>query len=565
MRGEMTVVQYVVRQMQAWGIDVVFGVPGDTLLPLLEELRREGRPRFVVCRHEGAAALMASAYGKMSGRLAACVADSGPGAVQMLNGIYDAAMDRVPLLAITGELPTRRAGTGWPQDADTDGLYREATAFSRTLADGGQACRIFSQALRRATLESSPVRVGVPKNLWMETIPDVRVEEPFQDFGGRVEIDPERIGQAARWLEEANRPVLFAGLGVRHAVGALLELAERLQAPIVHTMPAIGLVPAENPWNVGVIGPFGTQAAADVLGRADLVLVVGTTWWHPEYAAPHARIIQIDRRLEHIGLACPVDLGIWGDAADVLPRLAAALGRTYRPEWAAAADQARRSWDGEIAQVASDMSGPLHPAAVAAAVGRALVPGAAVSLDVGNNAFWFSRYFRGPEIRLLLSGHWRTVGFGLPGAIGAKLAAPSRQVVAFTGDGGFAMSMAELATAVQHRLAIACVVLRDGRYAEEEFLQRQTGRRPFGTALHNPDWAAYARACGAAGYRVENGEQLARAVQEALPRLAEGQVAVLDVATAPATPRRAEPRRGTRPAGETVRAWGAVEAGVTGR
>ncbi|MFS8665925.1 MAG: thiamine pyrophosphate-dependent enzyme, partial [Limnochordales bacterium] len=172
---------------------------------------------------------------------------------------------------------------------------------------------------------------------------------------------------------------------------------------------------------------------------------------------------------------------------------------------------------------------------------RHLVPDAVVSLDVGNNAFWFSRFYRGPNIRLLLSGHWRTVGFGLPGGIGAKLAEPARQVVVFAGDGGFAMSSPELATAVQYRLPIACIILRDGRYAEEESLQRQTGRRPFGTRLHNPDWAAYARACGAEGYRVDTYEQLTAALAHALPRLAEGQVAVLDVGVAAVEPRHAQP------------------------
>lgn len=541
MNGAMTVAQYAVRQMQAWGIDTVFGVPGDTLLPFLEELRRAGSPRFIVCRHEGSAAMMASAYAKLTGRLAACVADSGPGAVQMLNGVYDAAMDRVPLLVITGELPTRRMGTHWPQDADLDGLYREATAFNHTLADGAQACSIFTHALRRAVFSSRPVRVGVPKNMWLDGCGQVRVELPPRDFGGRVETREDLIQEAAGWLQSASRPVLFAGLGASQAVGALVALAEQLQAPIVHSMPAIGAIPADNPWNLGVIGKFGTQAAADVLAQADLILAAGTTWWQPEFVPGRARVIQIDRAMHHIGLTFPVDLGIWGDAAQVLPRIVEAVGRTYRPEWAQRVEQARRSWDAEVAQLAAAAGGPLHPASVVAAVARQLVPGAVVSLDVGNNAFWFSRHYRGPHIRLLLSGHWRSVGFGLPGAIGAKLAEPGRQVVVFTGDGGFAMSSPELATAVQYRLPIACIVLRDGRYAEEESLQRQTGRQPFGTRLHNPDWAAYAQACGAQGYRVETYEQLTAALEQALPRLAEGQVSVLDVGVAAVEPRHAQP------------------------
>lgn len=545
MNGSMTVAQYAVRQMQAWGIDAVFGVPGDTLLPLLEELRRAGTPRFIVCRHEGAAAMMASAYAKTTGRLAACVADAGPGAVQMLNGVYDAAMDRVPLLAITGELPARRLGTHWPQSADMDSLYRECTVFNHTLADSAQACSVFTHALRRAVFAARPVRIGVPKNMWMESCGQVRVELPPRDFGSRVETRPELIREAAAWLEAANRPVIFAGLGARGAVGPLLALAEHVQAAVVHSMPAIGLIPVEHPWNLGVIGKFGTQAAADVLAQADLILAVGTTWWQPEFMPARARVIQIDNTMHHIGLTFPVDLGIWGDAAEVLPQLIEAAPRTHRPEWAERVAHARRAWDAEVAQVPVG-GGPLHPAAVVANVARHLVPDAVVALDVGNNAFWFSRYYRGPGIRLLLSGHWRSVGFALPAGIGAKLAAPHRQVVVFTGDGGFAMSVGELATAVQYQLPIACVILRDGRFAEEESLQRQTGRQPFGTRLHNPDWAAVAQACGADGYRVDTYEQLTAALAQALPRLAQGRVAVLDVGVAAVEPRHAQP--GTVPA-----------------
>ena len=183
--SSMTVVEYVVKQMQLWDIDTVFGVPGETVLPLLEQLRVAGEPRFVVCRHEGAAALMASAYAKVTGKPAACVADSGPGAVQMLNGVYDARMDRVPLLAITGELPSDRLGTHWPQDVNADQLYRGATVYNETLVSAAQAPRILVAALRRASLQARPVRIGVPTDLWTQTLSNPRFSERPTEFGAR--------------------------------------------------------------------------------------------------------------------------------------------------------------------------------------------------------------------------------------------------------------------------------------------------------------------------------------------------------------------------------------------
>lgn len=530
MNVEMTVAQYIVRQMGAWGIDTVFGVPGDTLLPLLEELRTSRQLRFIVCRHEGSAALMASAYAKVSGKPAAVIADSGPGAVQMLNGVYDAYMDRVPLLAITGELPTRRIGTHWPQDADLEALYREATAFNHTLTDGGQTPRIFSQALRQALFRSRPVRIGVPQNVWMHNIAGGKIAEKPAELGATVRTDERAVQRAVDMLEEADYPVLFAGMGVARAVEPLLQLAEQLQAPIVHSMPALGLIPADHDWNMGVVGKFGTKAAADMLGQADLIVAIGTTWWQPEYVSQEAQVIQIDKTRDHIGLTFPVDLGVWGDAADVLPRLVDGLSPSKRSQWGEAARRAREALRKEVEHMCSRRGEPLQPGAVAAAVGQALVPDAIVSLDVGNHTFWFSRYHRTENYKLLLSGHWRTVGFGLPGGIAAKLALPDRQVVVICGDGGFGMSMAELTTAVQYKLPIACIVLRDGRYGEEETLQKTAGTEPFGTAVHNADWAAYAQACGAAGYRVETYDQLLYALNDALPKLALGQVSVLDVA-----------------------------------
>src|SRR5690606_15818779 len=279
MTVDMRVAQYMVRQMSSWGIDTVFGVPGDTVLPLLEELRAAGRPRFIVCRHEGAAALMASAYCKASGKPAGVVADSGPGAVQMLNGVYDACMDRVPLLAITGELPARRQGTHWPQDADLDALYREATVFNHTLTDGAQAARIFTQALRQAVFRARPVRIGVPQDVWAQSVPAGKLSERPAELGATVRTDDRAVQRAVAMIEEAEYPVLFAGIGAAQAAGSLLELAERLEIPIVHSMPALGLFPADHPCNMGVVGKFGTKAAAHMLGRADLIIAVGTTWW----------------------------------------------------------------------------------------------------------------------------------------------------------------------------------------------------------------------------------------------------------------------------------------------
>lgn len=579
----MTLADYVVRQMQVWGIDTVFGVPGETVLSLLQSLQAAGKPRFVVCRHAESAALMASAYGKASGKPAACIADAGPGAVQMLNGVYDARMDRVPLLVITGEPRSDRGGFG--PGEPTDSVYRAVAVYNETLSGANQAPRLLGNALRRMAGHNRPVRIGVPYHLWDDTVSDARFVEPPGDEDGGAEVRPKErvLAKAAERLARANRPVLFAGLGVAGAVPELLRLARLLQAPIVHSLPAAGIIPPDDEWNLGVIGKFGTQAAADAFGRADVVLTVGTTWWEPEFAADDVQVIQVDIAREHLGMTFPADIGVWGDAALVLHRLAEGVGPrepgehpkshgadgakaedgdesswadgvaerrgdadSPRGEWARFVGRLRFALESEWHEMSHKTEAPLEPGAVIAEVGKSLVPDAVVSVDVGNNTFWFSRYMRGPDMQVLLSGHWRTAGFGLPGAVAAKLAHPHRQVVAVSGDGGFAMSMAELLTAVKYRLPILCVILSDGRYGEEAVRQEAQGHATEATGLYEPDWAAFARACGAAGYTVRDFNDLRRALDDALPALARGQTSVLHVHIARVAPLHPRPVRVTQ-------------------
>lgn len=536
----VNVALYVTRQLKAWGVDTLFGVPGDTILPLLEAIRQEGGMHWIACRHEGAAALAASGYAKASGRLAACVADAGPGAVQLLNGVYDARRDRVPLLALTGELPRARMGTGWPQDADLGALYRDATVYDRTVSHPDQVPALLRGALRAAVGRGGPARLGVPLDVWSAPSPLAR---PFTGApespgapGSRLDVEPAVIEQAARILEEAKRPVIFAGRGALGVSALLQELATELDAALVHSLPAVGMIPFDCPANLGVVGEFGTEAAARAMAQADAVLVVGSTWWQPDYVPSGARIVQVDRRLDHLGMTFDPDIAVWGDADQVVPRIAGRVRRTPRPEWRQFVQAQRQAWAHEIDAIPPGDGTALHPGAVARTLADAVTDDAIVAVDVGNHTFWFARCFRARRQRVLLSGHWRSVGFALPAALGAKLAEPGRQVVAFTGDGGLGMHLAELTTAVAHRLAVACVVLRDGRYGEEESLQREQRLPAFGTRLRDPDFAAAARACGAQGYVARTVGDLEGVLRTALPRLALGEVAVVDVPALAADP-----------------------------
>ena len=494
----MTVAQYMVRQMsggastpcsafRGYGAASAGGVASGGAAP------------FIVCRHEGAAALMASAYCKASGKPAAVVADSGPGAVQMLNGVYDACMDRVPLLAITGELPARRrdplaAGRG-PRctvpgshrlQPHVDGRRPGASRFSLKLY--GRPSSSSAGAHRCAAGRLGAIGAGR------------QIVGAAAELGATVRTDDRAVQRAVAMIEEAEYPVLFAGIGAAQAAGSLLELAERLEIPIVHSMPALGLFPADHPWNMGVVGKFGTQAAA-MLGRADLVIAVEPRGGSPSTCRPGAGHPDgqnegpyrpdVPRRLGCVGRRGRRAAAPRGKAA----RETKPLGRDRPPGPAGAP---RRSGAHEL--------GP-PPAAPARSChrrrGQALVPDAIVSLDVGNHTFWFSRYHRAETTSCSCRGTGAPSALVCPAASGQAggARAPSRGRLRRR---RFAMTMAEFTTAVQYELPIACIVLRDGRFGEEESLQKPSAPDPSAPAFTDADWAAYAQGVRGGGLSCGN-------------------------------------------------------------
>lgn len=527
---------YVVASLQAWGIRQCFGVPGDTLVPFLDAVRLSGDMHFRVVRHEGAGAMAASAFAKLTGIPAMCCADAGPGSVQMLNGVYDAYMDRVPLVVVTGELPSDKMGTHWPQDADLQALYAGATVFNHTVRDPIQVPEILYRALHMARERRRPVRIGVPKNFWTLPVGEAPIRTPPEIPAAKTCHDPSALRDLAAELTAAARPVILIGQGVRGAAAGVIELAERLQAPLIHTMPAIGIVPDDHPLQMGVLGDFGTQAAADIVAQADVMLVLGSTWWQPKYVPEHVRILQVEYLPEHLGVVFPAARGVVAAAEGICRTLSELIEPRQRPDWEHAVGLARADWDHEVAAQPPGQAGAIHPMAVVTALSRVCAPDAVVTLDVGSNTFWFSRYFRAKHQHVLLSGHWRSMGFGLPAAIGAKIADPGRQVIALTGDGGLAMVVADLTTAVREGLAICIVLLSDGRYAEEEAEQERMGYPPFATRFDNPDWVQVAKAMGAKGYRVERPDELDHVLQTALHGLAFGETALVDVPVAAVNP-----------------------------
>ncbi|MFN8112150.1 MAG: thiamine pyrophosphate-binding protein [Solirubrobacterales bacterium] len=522
---EETVTDVMARTMVAWGVRHVFGMVGHSNLGLADAIRRrceDGEMEYIGIRHEGAAAFAASAYGKLTGRPAACLTIAGPGATNLLTGMWDAKVDRAPVLALTGQVESQVLGPGAFQEVDLASAFAAVADWGQTVLPSSRHAELANLACKNALLGQGVSHLVFPDDV--QTIPagDEGPGGPEGRVGGSaVTPPPEDLARAVELLAGAKRPVVIAGYGAREAMPAVTALAERLNAPVITTFKAKGQIPDDHPLACGVLGRSGTPVASWVMNEADLLLVLGASFSnHTGIYAGHP-IIQVDSDRMQLGKFHPVTVPVWGDIGRTLsliePELAADPPDSIdqRPDVAAR----KAIWAAEkVSRAADDRGHGVASAAVFAAMSDLVPDDAVIAVDVGNNAYSFGRYFecRGTQ-RVLMSGYLGSIGFGFPAAIGAWAATGGeRPIVALTGDGGFGQYMAELLTAVKHGMNITHVLLNNGQLGKIAKEQRAGEWDVWETDLHNPDFSAYAELCGARGIRVEHAGELDAALQEAL-------------------------------------------------
>lgn len=514
-----TVSDVLVETLVAHGVTAVFGMVGHSNLGFADALRKaeeRGELRYFGIRHEGAAAFAASAFGKLTGRPAACFAIAGPGSTNLLTGLYDARLDGSPVLAISGQVPSKVRGRGAFQDLDLSAVFRDVALSTATVEAGSDHAELAALAVKHAIDGRGVAHLVLP-----DEVQELPSEAPAGDPGGRFgsQMQPpaaEDIDRAASRLNAAQRPVFVVGQGARGAQAELLALAERLNAPVLTTFRAKGLVADDHPLGAGVLGRSGTPVASWLMNESDLVIAVGASFSNHTGIAPYKPIIQIDDRLSSIGRFHAVAVPVVADAAAGLAALDRAATQA-RPVDQRGDVAARWSlWRAEKERrVADDRGQGVSAAAVFAALSKHLPVDAVVTVDVGNHAYSLGRYLESKGQPVLMSGYLGSIGFGYPAAMGAWSADPTRPVVAVTGDGGFGQYAMELTTAVKYGMAIKHVLLNNnalGKISKEQV----AGDFPvWQTSLRNPDWAAYAELCGATGIRVTRREDL----DEAMGRL----------------------------------------------
>lgn len=524
-----TVADLVIAELAAFGVRHVFGVPGTSSLGLVEAVRRHPMLEYIVVRHEGNGAMAASAYYKLTGRLAACLTIGGPGATNLATGLYDAKEDHAAVIALAGQVEFQYAGPGGFQEIDQDSFFRPIAAYNATIHDPAKAVQITTAAVRRALIERGVGQISVPNNVQKEVF-----SAPFCSGAACLPLmgiapPSASLDRAVAAIREADRPVVLAGWGARPHGQAVLTLARRLTAPILTTFRAKGLLPEETELVLGVLGGLGSPEGRRYAEEADLLIALGVGFSKQTNVPHDVPLVQVDIDPLVLGRS-PRTIGVWGDCGVVLDQLLARVEERSDPVRAAAIGVSKARWAAELTAEAVAEGPPLRPPFIMQVLSEVLPPDAVIGLDVGENGWWFGRNFVSRGQRFAMSGYLATMGFGFPATIAAKLAHPDRPAVCITGDGGFVMAMGDLVTAVRHGLSMTVCVLNNHQYGMIQVEQAVEGFPNFGTDLVNPDFAAYARACGAEGVRVEEPAALRPALEAAL---ASDRVTVIDIETDP--------------------------------
>jgi thiamine pyrophosphate-dependent acetolactate synthase large subunit-like protein/nitrite reductase/ring-hydroxylating ferredoxin subunit len=525
-----TVGDVMMETLANWGIKHVFGMVGHSNLGVADAIRiqeEQGRLRFYGIRHEGAASFACSAYGKLTGRPAACLSIAGPGATNLLTGLWDANVDRSPVIALTGQVETQVLGPGAFQEIDLVAAYGKVAQWQQTALPGSRHSELVNLACKSAILNR-----GVSQLIFPDEVPKMAASEKprIGTPDGRVtqqEIAPPdaSVDQAVALLKGAKRPVIIVGHGARFQMPGVIELAEMLSCPVVTTFKAKGLISDDHPLAAGVIGRSGTPIASWVMNESDCLLVFGASFSNHTGITPMKPTIQVDFDPMALGKFFAVDVPVWGEIGVTCSRLIDRLrGKVDPTDQRVDLEQRWDIWRAEKEKRTRDDRGRgLNSAAIFASLSRLVPEDAIIAVDVGNNTYSFGRYFECRRQAVLMSGYLGSIGFSFPAAMGAWAATQEgdplysgRKVISISGDGGFGQYLAELTTAVKYDMDITHILLNNNELGKISKEQRAGNWDVWQTSLHNPKFADYATLCGALGLSVESIEDLDDAIRKAV-------------------------------------------------
>ena len=513
-----TVSRYILDQLAAFSVKRMYGVAGDTQLHLVSETASHPSISFVPVCNENAAGFMAAAEAMLTGRPGVCVATSGPGVANMLNGLGEAYGDKLPVFALTGQVELKKIGTEAKQYLEQQVMLRPLAAYSAEVVDADAVGKVLPLALLKSLSRKQLTHVSVPKDLLTKTT-------TAQVMASPIGLEPHIIPSASALkaaldaIGRSKRPLILAGLGARSAMPEVVKLAQTWGAGIITSLGAKGAVSRREPLYLHGLGQGGSASASEMLSKCDLLMVVGCNWWPTDYAiADAAQVIQIDTNPESVGCGKTPHIALIGDAREVTWQIRSELKTQADTAWVEIITNAKRRWEEHLAEDLVQTGERMHPASVMKQLELLNLSEAIYTIDTGDHTIWFNRHFHGICHRVLFSGKWRTMGFALPAAIAAGLVEPGRRIVCVTGDGCLNMVLSELATVVRENLPVTIVVLNNHAYTIEKNRMLNAGLPAIGVDLPVIDYVKVAEACGMSGETVTDEASL----QQALGRALEG-------------------------------------------
>ncbi|POM24577.1 putative thiamine pyrophosphate-containing protein YdaP [Actinomadura rubteroloni] len=522
----------LIERLIDWGVDTIFGLPGDGINGIMEGLRRhKDKIRFVLVRHEEAAAFMATGYAKATGKIGVCLATSGPGAVHLLNGLYDAKLDHTPVLAITGMQETSVLGTGYQQEVHTEHLFADVSEYNLVVDNPAQLPGVVDLAVRTALARRGVAHLTFPNDVQIadaDADPYAHVAPARPPATAPVFLEPPGVPRAsdlraaANVLNDGSKVALLVGVGALHARDEVLAVAETLGAPVIKTLPGKAVIPDDSPYAVGGIGLLGTRPGEELIEECDTLFMVGTNFPYTQHLPEpgKVRVVQLEADPSRAGARMPTEVPMIGDAKEGLAALLPLLERKKKRGHLEKFQKSMDKWRKDMDALENPKRTPIAPQYVMGVLDDLAADDAILTCDSGTIATWAARHWtiRGDR-GFYLSGNLATMAPGLPYSIAIQHAFPGRQVIAYVGDGGFSMLMADFITAVHHRLPIKVIINNNNSLGQILWEQMVLGYPEFGIRYSDEpvaDFAAWARSCGGCGLKVTDPRDVEKAVLEAL-------------------------------------------------
>ncbi len=509
----------LVKALEAWDIDHLYGIPGDSIDAVVDSLRTvRDSFKFYHVRHEEVASLAAGSYTRITGKIGVALSIGGPGLIHLLNGMYDAKMDSVPQLVISGQTNSDKLGTGAFQETNLSKLCEDVAVYNHQIQKGDNVFEIVNEAIRTAYEQKGVAVIICPNDLLTQQIKDT-TNKPVNTTKPKA-IAPKfkNIKKAAKLINKSKKPVVLFGVGAQHAKDELREFIEMAKIPAIHSLPAKAILADDHPYNLGNLGQIGTKVSYQTIQDADLLIMIGTNFPFVKYLPKkNIKAIQIDTNEAHISHRFDINVGILGDAKIALEQLSENIKHVAKRPFLDKTLERKAVWDKWMEQDLNNNNSPLRPERLMKAINDNLKDDAIVSADVGTSTVWSTRYLNlGVNNKFMISSWLGTMGCALPGAMAAKVAYPDRQSVVIAGDGAFQMVMQDFATAVQYDLPLTIFVLNNKQLAFIKYEQQAAGELEYAIDFSDMDHAKFAEAAGGKGYTVKDASRLDDIVEEAM-------------------------------------------------